>query len=80
MSKKGDTTIHMFEADVTTLMGARIRPCPKCGCELLLHIERPSSQSIYCSRCHAEESVGGYDPLDLILAVARWNGRKEEYK
>lgn len=79
MSKKGDTTIHMFVAGTTTLMGARIRPCPKCGNELLLHIERADGQLISCT-CGASESVSGLGPFDLLLAVARWNGRKEESK
>ena len=79
MKKKGDTTIHMFFAGTSTLMGARIRPCPKCGNDLLLHIERADGQLISCT-CGASESVSGSSPFDLLLAVARWNGRKEEYK
>lgn len=79
MSKNGYTTIHMFVAGTTTLMGARIRPCPKCGNDLLLHIERANGQLISCP-CGASESVSGSSPFDLLLAVARWNGRKEESK
>lgn len=79
MSKNRDTDIHMFVAGATTLMGARIRPCPKCGNDLLLHIERADEQLISCL-CGASESVSGSSPFDLLLAVARWNGRKEEYK